>query len=658
MERLSGRVRGAIILGLDAVITATSFWLALNLRFDFALPEETRRALAVNLLLLILCRLAANAYYRLHRWSFRFSSLTDGARLGAAVVFGTGLFALAVYLLAIDVRLGFERPPRSVIVIEPLLSALLMAAVRFGPRLALSYRGDVRRARERLLALAGGRLPRLGRRRAAQVERTLIVGAGAAGELLVRDLIQRSDHRLEVVGFVDDNPRKLGHIVCGRGVLGRIADLPQLVARYGVEKIVIAIPGLPAQRVRQILSSCATLHVRFKTLPGAYRYQESQPVPAMLQDLAPEDLLEREAVALDGRASAGQVSGRTQLVTGAAGSIGSEVCAQLLALGSRRLVMVDVDESGLYLARRHFLAAYPEAMVAAEVADVRDAARIEALFARYRPNDVFHAAARKHVPLMEGAPCEAIKVNVQGTRVVASAAEHFVAERFVFMSTDKAVRPTSVMGASKRLGELYVRQMAANGAGTRFSVVRFGNVLGSTGSVVELFRAQIAAGGPVTVTHPDVRRFFMTIPEAVGLVLGAAYGDYGQLCVLEMGEPMRILDLARHMITMSGQVPDLDVPIEIIGLRPGEKLFEELLDDDERVVARVERKVQVVEGPPPPADLERQLDRLVQAAVVEDAESVLALLRQLVPSYRTPILASGSGKVHLDDDQLDGMPVM
>jgi FlaA1/EpsC-like NDP-sugar epimerase len=269
---------------------------------------------------------------------------------------------------------------------------------------------------------------------------------------------------------------------------------------------------------------------------------------------------------------------------------------------------------------------------------VRDAARLRALFERYRPHDVFHAAARKHVPLMETAPCEAVKTNVLGTWNVAEAAQTHGAERFVLMSTDKAVRPASVMGATKRLAELLVVRLAEAGP-TRFSAVRFGNVLESAASVVPLFRRQIEEGGPVTVTHPEMRRYFMTIPEAVGLVLRAAYGDHGPLCVLEMGEPMRILDLARLMITMAGKVPEVDVPIEIVGLRPGEKLSEELVGEGEVEVRRVEGKIRVMEGPPPPRGLRRQLEQLGRAAAREDDAEVLVLLHRLLPDFAAVLQA-------------------
>jgi FlaA1/EpsC-like NDP-sugar epimerase len=351
-----------------------------------------------------------------------------------------------------------------------------------------------------------------------------------------------------------------------------------------------------------------------------------------MQDLVPDDLLPREPVSFGEAHAPGPMGERTALVTGAAGSIGAEITEQLLRAGVGRLVLVDLNENGLYLHQRSLARRYPRARIEVEIADIRDPSRMRSLFQRYRPHDVFHAAAHKHVPLMESAPCEAVKNNVGGTLHVARAADACGAERFVYVSTDKAVRPTSVMGATKRLGEEIVRSMARR-SDTRFSAVRFGNVLGSAGSVVPLFREQIAAGGPVTVTDPDVRRYFMTISEAVALVLTAGYGDYGELCVLDMGEQIRIVDLARHMITMAGHVPDVDVAIEYTGLRPGEKLFEELLTEEEEGTRRVHDKIFVADCRPPAVDLDDRLEDLIATAQLEHAAGVVALLRSLVPTY-------------------------
>jgi FlaA1/EpsC-like NDP-sugar epimerase len=361
-------------------------------------------------------------------------------------------------------------------------------------------------------------------------------------------------------------------------------------------------------------------------------YLQQRAASAVMQDLSPEDLLQREPVTFADLPVGVDLAERTGLVTGAAGSIGSEICVQLMDAGLRRLVMVDLNENGLYMLGRRLARRYPDARIELEVADIRDAGRIQSLFEQYRPLDVVHAAAHKHVPLMETAPGEAIKNNILGTRHVAEAAHRYGAERFLYISTDKAVRPTSVMGASKRVGEEIVRGFARRSK-TRFCAVRFGNVLGSAGSVVPIFKEQIANGGPVSVTHADVRRYFMTIPEAVALVLQAAYRDYGELCVLDMGEQIRIVDLARHMITMSGLVPDVDVPIVFTGLRPGEKLFEELLTEEEESTRRVDRRIFVAECPEPVANLADELESLARSASLERADEIVSILQRVVPSF-------------------------
>ncbi|MEP0775158.1 MAG: polysaccharide biosynthesis protein [Acidobacteriota bacterium] len=614
-QLLRSRLRHQLVLAADGVIAGGSLWLALHLRFEGEVPLAYARAGLQATAVLVAARVLAVAVFRAHRWSFRLSGLADGIRVAKAGAVGTLLFLAGLYVLQIKV------PPRSVVVLELLMSLAAMAAVRFSPRYASVALLDWQRGRHN-----GGPL------------RTVIVGAGATGEALLRDLQRSDEHNYRIVAFVDDDVSKHGVLVGDRPVLGSIDDLPRIIAEQRIGKVLIAIPRLSASRIRHILEICSNLNVRFKILPVSFVYLEEHVRATMLQDLSPEDLLPREAVRFADNERPIDLASRTALVTGGAGSIGSGICEQLLRGGLGRLVMVDINENNLYLLQRRLEKARADATVVAEVADVRDRGRVQALFQRYRPHDVFHAAAHKHVPLMEAAPCEAVKNNIVATRVAAEAALACGCERFVFISTDKAVRPSSVMGASKRVGEMIVRALGQRST-TRFCAVRFGNVLGSAGSVVPIFREQLEAGGPITVTHPEVRRYFMTIGEAVGLVLKAAYGDYGELCVLDMGEQIRIVDLARHMITMSGRVPDVDVKIEFTGLRPGEKLFEELLTEEEEKTTQVAHKVFVAQSPAPPLDLFDRLGELEAAAAAEDQRQVVRLLRQLVPSYGKPMLA-------------------
>ena len=608
MMRVS-RIRKAVLLALDGGIAAAALWVAMLLRFEGTIPPP-QRAIVLHLTGLIVCsRILANMLFRLHRWSFRFSGLVDGARIWVAAVFGTGLFVFFTFLGQL------KGVPRSVVIMELILSGLTMGVVRFSPRLTSMYVSDQLRSRKQNLV------------------RTLIVGAGSAGELLQRDLGRSDEHSYLVVGFVDDDRDKLGMVVGGKPVLGGIDELPEIARAYRIEEVLIAIPRLEARRIREILSHCSDVKLHFKILPVSFVYLNERGGAAMLQDLQPDDLLPRDPVSFTDSGESPRAMGRVAVVTGAAGSIGSEICRQLLAGGVVRLVMVDMNENGLYLMKRRFERDFPGIEVHAEVADVRDRRRLLAVMKAHGCQDVFHAAAHKHVPLMETAPGEAVKNNILGTKFVTWAADMCGAERFVYISTDKAVRPTSVMGVSKRVGEKIVRWMARRSK-TKFCAVRFGNVLGSAGSVVPLFREQIAAGGPVTVTDPEVRRYFMTISEAVGLVLQAAYGDYGELCILEMGEQIPIVNLARHMITMAGKVPDVDIPIVFTGLRPGEKLFEELLTEEEEATSRVTEKICVAACPPVREDLDDWVERLADAAFIEDHGQILRILKDLVPSFQ------------------------
>jgi FlaA1/EpsC-like NDP-sugar epimerase len=400
-----------------------------------------------------------------------------------------------------------------------------------------------------------------------------------------------------------------------------------------VTHVLLAIPTLPAQRIRKILALCASSKASFKTVPGSYTHIDDRISTAMLHDLSPDDLLPRDPIAFDKGEIHRLVHGKSALVTGAAGSIGGEICRQLAQHGVSQLVMVDMNENELYLRARRLQEEWPSLRLHSEVADIREYGRLARLGKKYRPELVFHAAAHKHVPLMEDAPEEAVKNNVFGTLNVALMAHEVGAEKLVVISTDKAVNPTSVMGATKRIAELVVRDLARRSS-TKMTAVRFGNVLGSAGSVVPLFKQQIERGGPVTVTHPDCTRYFMTISEAVGLVLLSGLGGYGDLCVLDMGEPIRIAEIARNLITMAGRIPGVEIPIVYSGLRPGEKLYEELLTEEEEETAQVRNRINVAKSPPAPAELPKLLHDLQESAESGDREALLRSIERLVPTYR------------------------
>jgi FlaA1/EpsC-like NDP-sugar epimerase len=561
---------------------------------------EARTALP----LLVLIRLAAVLAARLHRWSFRMSGHLEAARLAAAMFAGSVAFAL-----------GCSSLPGSVYVLEFFITTSLMAALRFAPRFLEGWYVE----RQRLGSVG--------------VLRTVIVGAGGTGDFLARDLLRSEGSKYLVLGFVDDDPGKLGMRLGGKPVLGKVCDLPKLIAKLEISVVLLAIPRLASERIREILDICASSKASFKIIPASYTYLDKRILAATLHDLSPDDLLPRNPVAFDYEEIRGLVQGRRVLVTGAGGTIGGEICRQLAFHGVSQLVMVDMNENELYMRARRLHDEFPSVRMHSEVADIREYERLRRLAQQYHPEFVFHAAAHKHVPLMEDAPEEAVKNNVFGTLNVALMAHLIGAERLVLISTDKAVNPTSVMGATKRVAELVVRDLARSSK-TKMTAVRFGNVLGSAGSVVPLFKQQIERGGPVTVTHPDCTRYFMTVSESVGLVLLAGLGGYGELCVLDMGKPIRIVDMARNLITMAGRIPDKEILIVYTGLRPGEKLFEELLTEEEEQTSFARNRINVAKSPAPPPDLARRLLELREYADAGDREALLSVIKVLVPTYR------------------------
>src|SRR5688572_24025053 len=618
----SARLRQLALVVLDVASIAVSLYLAYLVRFEGDIPPARTDEMVHLLPLLVGVRVAVHMVFGIHRWSFRLSGFHEAVRLVQAEIMGTAMFVALFYFLqraAEDVTLG---PPRSIIVLELLITTSLIGALRFSPRLAQIWSIDRFRSGERI--------------------RTLIIGAGSAGELLLRDLYRSDEHPYRVAGLVDDDPQKHGMSIGGRRVLGGLDAVPRLVEELGIRQLLFAIPRLSAERVREVLAACARFKLTYKILPVSFAYLNDRVSVSMLQDLDADDLLPRAQVQFEPREIEELITGRRILVTGAAGSIGNEICRQLAELKPATLVLVDTDENALYLQYRELQARHPDVEIAPEVADVRDPRRLRGIGSRYRPQDVFHAAARKHVPFMEAMPEEAIKTNVTGCRTVARIATEIGVERFVLISTDKAVLPSSAMGASKRLAEFIVRDEAERSR-VSFTAVRFGNVLGSAGSVVPLFKAQIAAGGPVTVTHPDCTRYLMTIREAVGLVLLAGLNHPADLCILEMGEPMRILDLARLMITMSGMVPEREIPIVFTGLRAGEKIDELLMTGDEHRASRPFREM--VRGVPtaaPSSHLMAQVAAIEELATRGDREELTAALGVLFPSYHPAAMTAAS----------------
>ncbi|MDQ3223171.1 MAG: polysaccharide biosynthesis protein, partial [Gemmatimonadota bacterium] len=600
--------RQSLAIALDLGIAIVAIAVAYELRFEATVPVVHARTLAWAWPAVALVRGCCSALFGVHRWSFRMSGLSEAARLMMAVALGSTVF------VALSLAIPGFSVPKSVLALEFFISATLMGGYRFAPRLAAGWYLERRRART-----AGTRT-------------ALILGAGSAGDLLLRDMLRSPANTYQILGFLDDDARKRGAHIGGRPVLGSLKDLPEIAPRLGVTDVLIAIPRLSPDRIRWILRLCSTLKLSFKIIPASFAVLDQKISAAMLHELTPEDLLPRDQVTFDPSEIHKQIKGRRVLVTGAGGSIGGEIARQVASHEPSQLVLVDLNENELYFLARRLQELYPQMELHSVVADIRDATKISRLGRRFRPDYVFHAAAHKHVPLMEDAPDEAVKNNVFGTLNLAKMADECGAQRFVLISTDKAVRPSSVMGASKRIAELVVRDLASRSK-TSFTAVRFGNVLGSAGSVVPLFKQQIQRGGPVTVTHPACTRYFMTIPEAVGLVLLSGLGGYGELCILDMGEPIRIAELASNLITMAGLVPGKDIPIVFTGLRPGEKLAEELMSEEEEHTQAVRDRIMVARSPAPPADLGERLEMLRRVAEAGDFNLVRQQIRNLVPTY-------------------------
>ena len=619
--------RAAIFLAAYGLLAVLSLWAAYELRFVGADEPTTAEQLAFQyylvdqrplaLLWLVPLKLLLLVAWGQFRGVLYYFRLPDALRMVFALAAAT-LVALALPRLLGAAAAGeMFRLPRGVALIDFNLSLVLF----------IGFRVSVRAVRERFSTVVGSA--------PGVVERIAVVGAGQTGAQLVADLLGRRGHGLEPVCFLDDDPAKHDLHIHGVPVVGSPARMGQLADKYGVTEIILALPSTSVRRIREVSALAAASNLRVLVVPSMTELAGGRVRASDIRPISVEDILGRPPVQLDDAAIAAMVKGRVVLVTGAGGSIGLELCRQVAAHGPSRLLLLDQCEVLLYQAEQELIAAGHGALITPVVGDVTDVARMTEVFGAHRPSLVLHAAAHKHVPMMEAQPGEALKNNVEGTWVVASLAAEHGAEKFVLISSDKAVNPTNVMGASKRLAELMLRALQARAGGrTSFMAVRFGNVLGSSGSVIPIFRRQIAAGGPVTVTHPDVKRYFMTIPEAVGLVLqSATLGQGGDILVLEMGEPLKIIDVARQLIELSGLRPDADIEIRIIGLRPGEKLVEELKCAGEQfrptAHPRVFRFVAAGESALPPDALRAQVSDLLR---LEPAACKLGI-RRLVPEY-------------------------
>lgn len=565
------KYRNKIILAaLDAASLALAGVIGLWLRFDGPFHAAYFRTWGRYILVGIPLYFIIYYYFGLYSRVWRYATARDLLHIACAVTVATsGLFAI----MYINPDTDF---PRSVLIITWFVNFIAVGGSRFCLRVASDLRHHSRPNGHKL---------------------TLILGAGDAARIFVTEIEKHPELDFRLVGFLDDDSRKIGYRMSGVSVLGSLELLEEIVQAQGISEIIIAMPSAPRGKIKELVKRCTSLGIRAKTVPGLYRVLDGGYRTSPIRDVQIEDLLSRPEIKTDYADISEYLAGKTVLITGAGGSIGSELSRQVAAFGPGKLLLLGHGENSIYHIHKELKQTHPKLNLIPVIADVQDQMRINQVFEQHRPNVVFHAAAHKHVPLMEHNPTEALKNNVFGTKHVAEASYAYGVGRFVMVSTDKAVNPTSVMGATKRMAELLIQSINSCSQ-TKFMAVRFGNVLGSSGSVVPLFQEQIARGGPVTVTDPNMTRYFMTIPEAVSLVIQAgAMGTGGEVFILNMGDPVKIVDLARDLITLSGFKPDEEIKINFTGIRPGEKLYEELLTTNEGTLATRHQRIFTAQQP-------------------------------------------------------------
>ncbi len=568
-----------IIFCLDLLLFVLALLLAHYIRFELTLPTIRQQQFFQLLPMALLIKSSTFFAMKLYRGMFRYTGLKDLWRLGRAVGLSSLLFVTAVTLIH-----GFWGFSRSVFVIDGVMTFLFTGGLRLLIRFFFTEL-NLHREDDSLLTLF---------RRDPRQRVVLIYGAGSAGEKLYREIVENPRLKYRIVGFMDDDPKKLGRSIHGIPVWGGIGALRAVTEKLEVQELLIAVPSSTGAQMRRIVDACKACEVPFRTLPGLGNIIDCKVDVKTLRNVEYRDLLRRKAVELDREGISAYLTEKIVLVTGAGGSIGSELCRQIIRFQPRQLILLDACEAALYHVQMEMKHRAGYQRYATALARIQDEGLIDRIMSKYRPDVIFHAAAYKHVPMLERNPWQAVSNNIRGQQVMVEAAVKYGVERFVLVSTDKAVRPTNIMGTSKRICEL-ILQAHVGEVGTRFMSVRFGNVVGSSGSVIPLFREQIERGGPVTVTHPEVTRYFMTIPEAAQLILQAgAQGDGGETFILEMGESVKITEMAKDLIRLYGLVPDEDIEIRFTGLRQGEKLYEELITDGEGIVPTRHDKIMVL----------------------------------------------------------------
>ena len=606
--------RAVLLAFMDALIISVSYLIALILRFDLLfsqIPRNYIEGYIWSMPFWIAATIVVFYAFRLYHSVWRLAGITEvgvmiSAHLVLLIVYGAGILFMHLHM------------PRAYYFMGYILSFCLTTGMRFSYRLLRAY---------------SNRNPRFDS--AKEQDRIMVIGAGAAGQVLIRELQNTDKISTRVCCIIDDNPAKIGKMLEGVPIVGNRYDIVNMVKKYHINHIIYAIPATTGKNRKDILNLCKETGCRMQTVPGVYQLVNGEVSVSKLRNVEITDLLGRAQVRVNNEEIFHVLRGKTILVTGGGGSIGSELCRQIAGAEPGRLIIFDIYENNAYEIQQELKRKYKELNLTVLIGSVRNTNRINSVMEKYKPDVVFHAAAHKHVPLMEDSPNEAIKNNVMGTYKTAVAAARHGVKKFVLISTDKAVNPTNIMGASKRLCEMVVQMMNRQCENTDFVAVRFGNVLGSNGSVIPLFKKQIAEGGPVTVTDKNIIRYFMTIPEAVSLVLQASYyAKGGEIFVLDMGDPVRIDDMARNLIRLSGYTPDVDIMIKYTGLRPGEKLYEELLMDEEGLQETENELIHI--GKPIQMDddwFEKKLRQLDEASHKE-SEDMKAIVAEVVPTYQ------------------------
>ena len=598
------KLRRPIIIAIHLALVICAYILAFYLRFDFQIANSYWQMIIKTLPVLACIKMVILGYFGLYSGLWRYASVDDIWRIVKAHV-----LAILCFIPTIAFIHTFAGFPRSIFVLDCILSFCMITGIRFATRLF----------REKFLPISRKKR-----------KRVIIIGAGEAGVMVLRESRINPKANIEVIGFIDDSRNKKNLRIQGVGVLGTRSDIASVVDKYGIDEVIIAIPSAKGEVIRSIISHCQIPSVKIRIVPGLQKILNGE-LEVKPRDIKPEDLLGRETVTINEKEIKDYLFKKIILITGAGGSIGSALCRQIVNFSPKEVLLFDHNENDVYYLGIEFLTKYPQIKFRTIIGDIKDIGLLKSAFSLYRPQVIFHAAAHKHVPLMEENPAAAIKNNIIGSRNLIYAADHYKVERFILISTDKAVNPTSVMGITKRIAEM-ILQSKAKISKTKFMAVRFGNVLGSDGSVVPLFKKQIEGGGPVTLTHPEVKRYFMSIHEASQLVLQAGgMGKAGEIFILDMGEQIKILDLAKELIALYGLEPEEDIKIKFIGLRPGEKLFEETLLNSEKDKATKADKIYISQSDYfDPRVLRREIRELESLVNLMDESGAVKKLHEII----------------------------